>query len=117
MVGDGSADVRSRERGRRVLASESLDAQCSIAVIDQCDYILPEFPLRYHVEMQRPLTTVAVVAALELDAPIEADYPLPVAASPHEQVDLKPVGLDRGLRRLQSQKETADSVVADRMPL
>ena len=54
-------------------ASESLDAQCSIAMVDHCDYILSEFPLRYHVEIQRPLTTVAVVAALEIAAPIETD--------------------------------------------
>ena len=51
-------------------ASDCLAAQCSIAMIAQCDYLLPECPLRYHVEIQLPLTIVAVVAALELDARI-----------------------------------------------
>ena len=63
----------------------------------QCDDLLPEFPLRYNVEIQRPLTTVAVVAALELAAPIETDYQR--AALLHEHAGLKSAGLRRRYRR------------------
>ena len=57
------------------LAFESLAAECSIAMNAQCDYLLPELPLRYHVEIQRSLTTAVAVAAMAFVVPNETDYP------------------------------------------
>ena len=62
------------------------------------------------------LTTAAVVAALELDAPSETDYTLLDAVSQLLHVDLKSVGLHRKRLPPQFQKGTADLLFADRMP-
>ena len=56
------------------LDSESLAAECLIAMNAQCDDLLPEFPLRYHVAIQHSLTTSVAVAAMASVVPTEMNY-------------------------------------------